>query len=249
MNEFEDLNYIMGKILKVKQKKVKQSNRLVKRINDFLLNYFNWVILIIVLTILVTGFSIIIEPKYELVIRDVEIVRRDKEGEYLIQQAYFNKLNELKDAYQSIKPEDKRKIDIILPEQVEIEEFFSSMEALVLKNGLILASLNINSGELELKENKITNENENKEDTSSSSSARDQRKFYKTEEAKAEINDLSEKIGKIHITMSIIGTDYDGLKNLLQAIENNLRLMDMENISWSPDGNSTNLQLVTYYIK
>ena len=231
----------MGKILKVKQKKIRRSNQLVKRINDFLLNYFNWVILIIVLTILVAGFSMIIEPKYELVVRDVEIVRRDKEGEYLIQQSYLNKLNELKDAYQSIKSEDKRKIDIILPEKVEIEEFFSNMEAMVLKNGLILPSLQINSADLELEVHK------NKEDDAPL--ARDQKNIYKIEEAKAETDDLFEEIGKIQISMSIIGTDYDGLKNLLQAIESNLRLMDIENISWSPDGNSTNLQLVTYYMK
>ena len=65
----------------------------------------------------------IIEPKYELVIRDVEIVRRDKEGKYLIQQSYLNKLNELKNAYQGVSSEDKRKINIILPDKVEIEEF------------------------------------------------------------------------------------------------------------------------------
>lgn len=237
----------MGKILKVKQKKIKQGNRLVKRINDFLLNYFNWVILIIVLTILVIGFSIIIEPKYELVIRDVELVRRDKEGKYLIQQSYLNKLNELKDAYQSIKLEDKRKIDIILPEKVETEEFFSNIEALILRNGLILTSLQIDSGELGSKDNEVASKSKNKKDTPVS--VRDKRKIYKTEEAKAEINDLFEKIGKIKITMSIIGADYNGLKSLLQTIESNLRLMDIENISWSPDGNSANLQLVTYYMK
>ncbi len=216
----------MGTILKVKQEKIKQGNRLVKRINDFLLNYFNWVVLIIVLTILVVGLLIIIEPKYELVIRDVEIVKRDKEGEYFIQQSYLGKLNGLKDAYQNINPEDKRKIDIVLPEKVEIEEFFSNMEALVLRNGLILTSLQIKSKELEFKKNKITSKNKN-----------------------AENNDLFEEIGKIQITINIIGTDYDGLKSLLQIIESNLRLMDIENIRWSPDSNSTNLQLVTYYMK
>ncbi len=235
----------MGKILKIKQKKIRQSNQLVKRINDFLLNYFNWVILIIAVTILVAGFSMIIKPKYELVIRDVEIVRRDKEGEYLIQKSYLDKLNELKNAYQNVRPEDKRKINNVLPEKVEIEEFFSNMETLILRNGLILTSLRINSADLELEENKAISKN--KEDTSSS--AQGQKNIYKIEEAKAETNDLSEEIGKIQIAMSIIGTDYDGLKTLLQAIESNLRLMDIENISWSPDGNSTNLQLVTYYMK
>ncbi len=228
----------MGTILKVKQKKTKQGNRLVKRINDFLLNYFNWVVLIIVLTILVVGLSIIIEPKYELVIRDVEIVKRDKEGEYLIQQLYLGKLNELKDAYQNINPEDKRKIDIVLPEKVEIEEFFSKMEALILKNGLILTSLQIDSGELELKDNKVASKSKSNKDNKKSS-----------EDNKAETIDLSQEIGKIKIILSIIGTDYDGLKSLLQTIESNLRLMDIENISWSPDSNSTNLQLVTYYMK
>jgi len=234
----------MAKILKLKQTKIRRNNQLVernqlmKRINDLLLNYFNWVILIIVLTILVVGFLIIIKPKYELVVRDVELVRRDKEGEYLIQQSYLNKLNDLQYIYQSIKSEDKRKIDIILPEKVEVEKFFSRMETMVLKKGLILTSLQIDSEELGSRDNKVASKSKNKEDNKKASG-----------DDKAEAIDLSQEVGKIKITMNIIGTDYDGLKNLLHTIESNLRLMDIENISWSPDGNSTSLELVTYYMK
>lgn len=56
-------------------------------------------------------------------------------------------------------------------------------------------------------------------------------------------------VGKIKITMDVMGTDYYNLKNLLTVLEKNLRLLDVTKLKFSPDGESVNLEMITYYMK
>ncbi len=58
---------------------------------------------------------------------------------------------------------------------------------------------------------------------------------------------VSNKIGKINIQLSLSAIDYTGFKNLLRLLENNLRLFDITNVSFSPGGNTAELTLTTYY--
>jgi len=60
---------------------------------------------------------------------------------------------------------------------------------------------------------------------------------------------ISKRLRKIIINISVKGTDYKAFKNFLSILENNLKLMDIENVSFNPDGKSTQLIINTYYIK
>lgn len=231
------------KAKKIKEKKDYQDSSMVKqKINNFLLNYFSWIILAILLIILAMGFSMIIKPKYELISKDLELFKRDKEGEYLIHEVYLNKLKDLRKIYESISSEDKRKMDIILPEEVNSEELFSRMETLINQSNFILTSLQISPKEVavdRLKEGLINSKSKGKSESKDTD-----------EKDETNINELiKEEVAGININMNIIGTDYNGLKELLYLIESNLRLMDIEQISWSPISNSTHLKLVIYYLK
>ena len=64
-----------------------------------------------------------------------------------------------------------------------------------------------------------------------------------------EAGEHSEGIGSVDITMNIVGTDYNGFKNLLYTIESNLRILDIVNLSFSPSSKSTTLNLIAYYQK
>ncbi len=57
----------------------------------------------------------------------------------------------------------------------------------------------------------------------------------------------STKVGTLNIQLAISSIDYPGFKNLLRLLENNLRLFDVTNLSFSPSGNSASLTLTTYY--
>jgi Tfp pilus assembly protein PilO len=56
------------------------------------------------------------------------------------------------------------------------------------------------------------------------------------------------KLGVINVSLGIASVDYNGLKNLLNFLESNLRVLDVKNLSLS-GGSSGNIELSTYYFK
>ena len=55
------------------------------------------------------------------------------------------------------------------------------------------------------------------------------------------------KVGVINVKLALSAVNYQGFKNLLKLMENNLRLFDVTAVSFSPDGNSAGITLSTYY--
>ncbi len=70
-----------------------------------------------------------------------------------------------------------------------------------------------------------------------------------TKTAPAEILSASESksLGEIRAGLKIGAIDYAGLKALLKTLENNLRLFDVTTVSFSPAGQTAELNLTTYY--
>lgn len=60
---------------------------------------------------------------------------------------------------------------------------------------------------------------------------------------------LTNEIGTANISINIVGTSYTGFKTLLRTLENNLRLLDVTELSFSPDAKSTTLAITAYYQK
>ncbi len=71
----------------------------------------------------------------------------------------------------------------------------------------------------------------------------------KESQVKGAANYLAGKIKKIKINLNVKGTDYNALKNFLFSLENNLKLMDVTNINFSPSGETTSLVIDTYYLE
>jgi len=55
------------------------------------------------------------------------------------------------------------------------------------------------------------------------------------------------RLGQISVELSMSGLDYIGFKRFLRLLENNLRLMDVSSLEFSPSDNSANITLTTYY--
>ncbi|MBT5337932.1 type 4a pilus biogenesis protein PilO [Candidatus Falkowbacteria bacterium] len=55
------------------------------------------------------------------------------------------------------------------------------------------------------------------------------------------------ELHKLVINLSLSGGDYFTLKNFLNDVENNLRLLDIRSIVYSPEGNTYNISMNTYY--
>lgn len=56
-----------------------------------------------------------------------------------------------------------------------------------------------------------------------------------------------DKTGTVNLRLDVSAIDYAGLKRALRLLENNLRLFDIKELSFSAGGNSVNLVLSTYY--
>jgi hypothetical protein len=56
-----------------------------------------------------------------------------------------------------------------------------------------------------------------------------------------------EKLGQVNVELSLSGLDYIGFKKLLRLLENNLRLLDITSVDFSPGGNSATIIFTTYY--
>lgn len=57
-----------------------------------------------------------------------------------------------------------------------------------------------------------------------------------------------EGLNKLSIILSISGGDYFAFKKFLFDMENNLRLLDVKSLAYSPEENSYNIVLNTYYL-
>ena len=59
----------------------------------------------------------------------------------------------------------------------------------------------------------------------------------------------SPQLGLVGLQFSVRTIDYAGFKNLLRVLENNQRLFDIKQVSFSPSGNTADFLLETYYYK
>ncbi|MBU4347370.1 hypothetical protein KJ586_01775 [Patescibacteria group bacterium] len=213
--------------------KITENNneQLKQKANAFLIKYFNLLAIALAAIILIVGFFLLIKPKYNKIFQEIRLSNESSESKYNAVFAHLAQLNKLKAEYEKISPEGIKKIEIMLPSEKFYEEQFVQLESIVLKNGLLLTSLQISPEEL----------------PSGKESAAAKAKNSQPEKNKAAEAGLPEEVTKIKIAMNVAGVDYLGLKNLLYVLENNLQLIDITNLSFSPDQKSAALEMYAYY--
>ncbi len=132
---------------KSKQDKVGQADQLKQKINNFLIKHFRWIIFAIIIIIFVGGYFIFILPKYNQIVRDVQLQADELEKKYSFRQQYLTQLIHLKVAYKQISQENKDKIEAMLPSSPKVEDLISEIETISLKNGLTLTNLSVEPAE------------------------------------------------------------------------------------------------------
>jgi len=137
----------------------------------------------------------------------------------------FAKANQLKQVYEARKDEIN-KVYYILPSGSDIPNLIVQLEALASENGLILDKMNFIKKTL-IK--KIATE-----ETATTPESEPQ-KEYKT----------------LGVTLSLVG-NYNSFKSFLEALELNMRLMDIKSITFSGQkeavGFTFNIELEAYYL-
>ncbi len=191
-------------------------------------DYFKILIIVDLLFVFIVGYFAFVNPKLIEVKNNISAKKQEKEEKIKSLENYLQKLQNYKRDYENVSKEDRKKIDLMLPEGFSYEDMYRQIELTARKIGLEVISLDI-SADIDKK----------------ASTGRKRRVITKTP---TKTVSLPENIGKVSVSMEIGGLNYSGLKNVLAAYEKNLRIVDIQKISWQPNGETVNLTFNTYYL-
>jgi len=128
---------------KNKVEKTKPEDRLKQQLNVVLIKHFRLMTFLLVMIIFIGGYFLIIQPKYNQIVKDSKLKTDELENKYSTRQKYLTQLIHLRVAYKQIDQTDKDKIEAMLPDTPQTEELISEIEVITQKNGLTLAALSV----------------------------------------------------------------------------------------------------------
>jgi hypothetical protein len=206
----------------------RKKNQFNKILADLVGRFFNVVILLLVVLVFVIVYSLILKPKYDSVSTVIAERNKIKQDNLTVLENNLSIINRYKDEYKKISPDKLSKINTILPPFKTKEEFFTFFEEMILKRGYLITKLSVSS------------------DMETKAQGAKTKEKVKVETARS---NTGPQVGIMNIEMDIIGADYSGMKKLLELIENNLRIMDIDDIAYSYGGETLALKIKTYYLK
>jgi hypothetical protein len=218
--------------LKTSEAERKRARKMVK-INVFFSKYFKFIILIVVLIIFFASYVYILKPMYDKTLEAVKGNAVNRERVYLQQLNKLNSFRQLVSVYNKIPDDEKDKLNNLLPPDYVKEQLFIELGYIIPQNGHKLSYLNF------------------KKDTEIETEKEDQRRARTEEEISASsfLDDLAPDIGYIDAELKLSSASYNGIRNLLKLLENNLRLVDVYELSFDPEGETFEASFVTYYLK
>jgi hypothetical protein len=206
-----------------RERGLRQRKMLTKSVNKFLSDYFGFLIAGVVFLILAAGFFMLIKPKYDQTVQVIGVINKQEETDFENKKRELQKIKDLLKSYNDIDQNYKNKISSIIPIRENKEEIFSEVNYLVSRNGLILESVNLGEG--------------GGYDISDSLPGGGEDYL------------ASGEVKRISINLRVRGTDYEAYKNFLSAMENNLPILDVVNLSFDPGNKVSNFLIMTYYIQ
>ncbi len=73
-----------------------------KKINTFLVNYFKWLVALLVLIVFISSYIFLIKPKYQKITQSVGTNKISREQEYLERKEYLAGIKDLINIYKKI---------------------------------------------------------------------------------------------------------------------------------------------------
>jgi hypothetical protein len=202
------------------------------KLNLAIFKYFSWLNVILAIVMIGAGFAYVLKPKYRMISGETEIKLAEYRDRLEARDKYLNNLIDLDRTYQEISPEDREKINGILPGSADAGELMRQLELIVKSNGGSLSLLNIVYNRPKPKTPRAAqyNNKKNAEDP-----------FLERK--------LPEGAEKFQVELTIEGLNYQSMKKLLASFENSVRLMDVEEVSFESAGAKMTVMLSAYYLK
>lgn len=205
---------------------IKSDNRqLMKKVNSFLIDYFRWVMVTVLLAVALFGIFLVVLPKYQDVNNQISSDYMDESQRFQHMSRYLDELYSLKKSFNNVQEADRARIGRFLPNNPGLEDLMTEIYALADRTGVSAASI------------KAAIEDGNKKSTDM---------FAADEKTNTA---LSGDIAKINVSVNIINVNYSQYKAFLSSLENNLRLLDVLETSYSPSSGSANFKINAYYLK
>lgn len=192
----------------------------------YLYKYFNILIILSAIIVLLLGFYFVIEPKRNSISGSLDAANQERQKSKEDLGNLITSINKYKSSFDKIDKADKDKMNAMIPEKLKKEELFIQFENMVKSSGLILSSLAIKESVKKDSANLRTAKTADKADVS-----------------------LPQNIGAAVLSADISGIDYRAFINFLKTIEGSLPLMNVKKLSFSPSGESLKIDVETYYLK
>jgi len=112
-------------------------------LNLFLNDYFNIIIVGVVIIVLALAYYLVIKPKYDLTMMAIKSNIEQQQRLYAEQVKKLNNLKTISSLYEKITPSDLKKFNGVLPDEYVRESLFGELEEIISQNGFILNSVNI----------------------------------------------------------------------------------------------------------
>jgi len=215
----------------VKEAENDSSDLLKQRINNFLINYFNYLILALALIIFIAGLFLFIYPQYQEIANGNKTANKNLQSEYETQAGYLSAISDLKDSYELISSEDRKKIGSMVPESSQVNSLIPEIESIILKNGAVLNSIKT--------ETAFKNQTNKTTEVASGE---------KTAPSAGIFEQLPPGVGLARTDISLSSVNYPVLKNLLKTFENNLRLFDISKVSYDVQKSEAVFTIYSYYL-
>ncbi|MFA6524744.1 MAG: type 4a pilus biogenesis protein PilO [Patescibacteria group bacterium] len=196
----------------------------------FVIKYFKYIFVALVVILIFLSTYFILLPKYQQISGKGYLDYEQKKQTLVAKKAELSELIKLKEDLAKISSVEKERLQKILPTAKEIPDIFLQMERLAVESGLKVSRISI-------------------KDAGSKQSAA----TSETNGKKANTILLS-GIQTITVSLSVEGdSSYESLKILLDNIEDNMRIIDLDSLSFIPSAEMSegafSLNLNTYYLE
>ena len=195
-------------------------------LNNWLNKYFSLLVIIILILFILAAYFIILAPRFKDIKQNLDTNIKNEEVLYSVSQKKLYTLEDIVKVYKNIKPGDLQKFNTVLPSSYVPERLYGELEEIVSNGGWLVNSIKFDN--LKGTKNNIRNREK------AASTILTKLKSYPG-------------LSEYQITMKVSSIDYGGLKNLLYSLEDNLRLIDVTNLTFSPGEKTAVITLRTYY--
>lgn len=207
----------------------------------FFVKYFKIILILNVLIIFGLGYYWFLRPELIKTKQEVDLAEIENYAQYLAD--YLLKLQSLQTAQRQLTAETLDKLSKILPNDQDIAGLFVQFQTIAEENGFILEAIDISQPKTE---------------TAAAGPQMAEEEFSDDQQvplisgpmpASASTPTPASTIKKLEISLTVSGNGYSALKNLLSAIEFNLRLFDISELTFDDiETGPYTIGLRTYYL-